>query len=268
MKTESKSGMPLGQSALDRLSRENARLRGDLLTVAQRISHDLRSPLGGIITNCEVLREILATNDVASESLLAPIFDSAEEMKKLIERVSFVLRASTNPKANARVQMGDIVFRVLQSVESKVLKKNMTVSEPAIWPQVMGVPSWLEVVWQNLLLNALCHGKNRIELGWEEGHGEFRFWVSDDGNVVPGDKREKLFQPFDSLHEPGATRGLGLSIVQRLVLLQGGRCGYETRPAGGSCFYFTLPADNLLDTSGSSPAQETHNEGHPFGVKL
>ena len=267
MKTESKSGVPIGQSALDRLARENARLRGDLLTVAQRISHDLRSPLGGIITNCEVLSETLATNGVASESLLAPIFDSAEEMRKLIERVSFVLRASADPAANACVQMGDVVFRVLQSVESKVLKKNVTVSEPALWPQVMGVSSWLEVVWKNLLLNALCHGKNRIELGWGEEPGQFRFWVSDDGNVVPAGKREKLFQPFDSLHEPGASRGLGLAIVQRLTALHGGRCGYETPFDGGSCFYFTLPADTPPDTAGSSPAQETHNEEHTFGVK-
>jgi K+-sensing histidine kinase KdpD len=267
MKAELKSGVPVGQSALDRLARENAWLRGDLLTVAQRISHDLRSPLCGIITNCEMLGEFLAKNGVASESLLAPIFDSAEEMRKLIERVSFVLKASANPTANARVRMGDIVFRALQSVESKVLKKNVTVSEPAIWPQVMGVASWLEVVWQNLLLNALDHGKNRIELGWAEEPGQFRFWVSDDGNVVPADKREKLFQPFDSLHEPGAARGLGLAIVQRLTVLQGGRCGYETRSDGGSSFYFTLPADNPPDASGSSPAQEIHNEAHTFGVK-
>ena len=43
------------------------------------------------------------------------------------------------------------------------------------------------------------------------------------------------------LHEPDAAHGLGLSIVQRLMELQGGHCGYEPRLEGGSRFYFTLP---------------------------
>ena len=223
--------------------------------------------MGGIITNCEVLREMLPVKGAASESFLTPIFDSAEEMRKLIERVSFVLKASANPTANARVQMGDIVFRALQSVENKILKKKITVSEPAIWPQVTGVPSWLEVVWQNLLLNALNHGKNRIELGWGEEQRQFRFWISNDGNVVPAEKHKKLFQPFDSLHEPGATCGLGLAIVQRLTALQGGRCGYETQFDGSPCFYFTLPVDHPPGMSGSSPAQEIQNEVDTYEVK-
>jgi len=50
-----------------------------------------------------------------------------------------------------------------------------------------------------------------------------------------------LFWPFHRLHDPGAARGLGLPIVERLVRLHGGRTGYEARSGGGSTFYFTLP---------------------------
>jgi len=229
----------------DTLMRENERLRGDLLTVSRRICHDLRTSLGGILTTSEVLKEILAEDGVANEPLMATIFNSAEDMTKLIERVSFVLKATANPIANQPLKMGDVVFRILQCWEGKILKTNATVSEPASWPEVYGVFSWLEVVWGNFLANALNYGKGRIELGWErEGKG-LCFWIFDNGNGVSPEKCDKLFHSFDLLHEPKANHGLGLSITQRLVELQGGYCGYEPRAGGGSCFYFILPAEKV-----------------------
>lgn len=241
MKAEFELNAPAEKTTPDQLLRENTRLRGDLLTVARRISHDLRTPLGGILTTGEMLKETLVENGVPT-TLVAPIFDSAEEMTKLIERVGFVLKASANPPVKERVPMGEVVFRVLQIWEGKIFKKNAAVSEPASWPEVNGVFSWLEIVWGNLLGNALRHGKDPIELGWREENGNFRFWVCDNGGGVPREKRAKLFQPFDSLHEPDAPHGLGLPIVQRLMKLQDGNCGYEPRLEGGACFYFTLPS--------------------------
>jgi signal transduction histidine kinase len=231
------------QATLEELLRENARLRGDLLTVAHRISHDLRTPLGGIITTSEMLKEMLAENAAPSVSLMAPILSSAEDMAKLVERVSFVLKASANPLPKKPVPMAEVVFRVLQRMESKILSKDAVPSLPATWPEVSGVFSWLEIVWGNLLANALEHGKTplKIELGWREQVGEFYFWISNTGSGIPVERRKKMFQPFHSLHEPDATGGLGLSIVQRLVELQGGRCGYEMNAEGGPFFYFTLP---------------------------
>jgi K+-sensing histidine kinase KdpD len=229
------------ESGQDQLSLENARLRGDLLTVARRISHDLRTPLGGIVTTSEMLKEILAENKPSRASLTVPIFDSTEEIKKLIERVSFVLKASADPISKEQMKMGEVVFRVLQRLESKILKKNAVVSEPDSWPEVNGVFSWLEVVWWNLLANAVQFGNDQIELGWRKQNGELQFWICDNGAGVPMEKLDKLFQPFHTLHEPDAAHGLGLSIVQRLMELQGGRCGYEPRSEGGSRFYFTLP---------------------------
>ena len=93
-------------------------------------------------------------------------------------------------------------------------------------------------------MNALQHAgeKPRIELGWRREKEALRFQICDDGGGVPVELRAGLFQPFHSLHKPESTRGLGLSIVQRLVELQAGGCGYEPNPKGGACFFFTLPA--------------------------
>ena len=83
--------------------------------------------------------------------------------------------------------------------------------------------------------------ESRIEIGWDQQGEMYRFWVRDNGVGVPSEKRHQLFHPFNRLHETNAARGLGLPIIERMVRLQGGLCGYESLPGGGSCFFFTLP---------------------------
>jgi signal transduction histidine kinase len=228
----------------EELLQENARLRGDLLTVAVRVSHDLRTPLGGIVNTGELLKEILAEKEPAAAELTDSLFVSVDEMSKLIAQIRFVTKATADPKPKERVNMAEIVSGVLQRLESRILKTQATVAECASWPEVNGVADWLEIIWWNLLANALQHAgeKPRIELSWHQEKNGFRFQVCDSGGEIPAEVRAKLFQPFDSLHKPNSGWGLGLSVVQRLVDLQGGNCGCEPNPTGGGCFFFTLPA--------------------------
>jgi signal transduction histidine kinase len=228
----------------EQLLRENARLRGDLLTVAVRVNHDLRTPLGGIVNTGELLKEILAEKDPAAAALTDSLFISVDEMSKLISQIRVVTKASADPKPKARVNMAEIVSGVLQRLESRILKKSATITEPGSWPEVNGVADWLEFIWWNFVANALQHAgeKPQIELSWRQEKNGIRFQVCDSGVGVPAEVREKLFQPFDTLHKPDSRWGLGLSVVQRLVDLLGGDCGYEPNPKGGACFYFTLPA--------------------------
>jgi signal transduction histidine kinase len=252
---------PAGNRSFEGLEQENARLRGDLLTVAMRISHDLRTPLGGIISAGEVFKEIHAES--ASSSLADSLLRSSEEMAGLIKRTSSVLRASACPREKEPVMMEQVVSAVLSQLERRGLAMNATITQPESWPTVCGVSAWLEIIWWNLLANALQHAgpAPKIKFGWDsegQGKGEgVRFWISDNGDGVPENGRAGLFQSFESLHQTDGARGLGLSIVRRLVELQGGGCGYEPRPEG-AFFYFTLPGDKAVETpAGLSPGSGT-----------
>jgi signal transduction histidine kinase len=226
------------------LSRENERLRGDLQTIARRFSHDLRTPLGSISTTAEVLKEILDQAAPAEAALATGVISSTDEIAGLIERVSFVLRASAVPAAPERVAMGEVVWGALQRLETRLRRRGAAVIQPAAWPEVRGVPAWLDMIWRTLLENSLAHGgpSPRIELGLTPGADETRFWVRDSGPGVPPAKQALLFQAFERMHELQAARGFGLPIVRRLVELQGGTCGFEMPAAGGAVFFFTLPA--------------------------
>jgi signal transduction histidine kinase len=223
---------------------ETARLRGDLLTIATRVSHDLRTPLGGVVTATEVLKEILEENNLPS-ALTQTVFDSVDEITHLIKQISFLTRATANPGTQKVLPMDGVVAMALQRLEHRFSKRQATVVKPDSWPQVRGVAPWLEEVWWNLLTNSLEHttGELRIDLGWREVNGSYRFEVCNNGGEVRTDIRKALFRPFYLLNTPDGPPGFGLSIVQRLIELQGGECGYEPKP-NGSCFFFSLPRNN------------------------
>ena len=226
------------------LARENARARGDLRTISRRINHDFRTPLGCIFSAAEALQEILADVVPTEAPMAERILDSVNTLARLIDRVSLLAKATSDPLAKEKLDMGLVFWSAMQRLEGRVLKAGASVQQPKQWPVVDGVAAWLEVVWWNLIANALEHGGSTptIETGWNSDAREYRFWVRDSGNGVPEEARATLFEPFESMHKLEAGKGLGLAIVERLVKLQGGNCGHFSPPEGGSCFFFTLPA--------------------------
>jgi signal transduction histidine kinase len=232
----------LGSTAARHIAaRENARLRGDLMTMARRVSHDLRTPLGGVIATVDMLAEIVPDG----MSAVRPLFSSVDELTKIINRTSYLLRAIAQPLPKKPVAMGTVVQEASMRLERIITQRQASISRPAAWPQVQGVESWLEVIWWNLLHNAVLHGGPVpvIELDWlpEPEAKSHRFRVRDHGPGVAAAAQGALFRPFHLLHDPNAPRGFGLSIVRTLVEMQGGRCGYSPRREGGAEFYFTLP---------------------------
>ena len=225
------------------LMRETLRLRGDLLTVARRVNHDLRSSLNGVVTAAEVIKEIFAADNPDDLELVQPVADSAAEIARLIDQVSFVAKATAVPVPPQSLAMDELVWKGLGRVERRIHERKAHVAHADVWPVVKGVAAWIETIWADLVLNALDHGGTNphVELGWSEDGAGYRFWVDDRGPGVPVEKRTALFKPFNRLAEPGSLRGFGLSVVQRLTELQGGGCGYEPREGGGARFYFTLP---------------------------
>ncbi len=226
------------------LLRENIQLRGDLKTIARRLGHDLSSPLNCLHLNCELLDELLNGTDPSLGAQVGVIRGSLTEIAHLIQRYTDVVKASAEPMPAAEVAMGAVVNSVLDRLESVIKQKRATVQLPNNWPEAKGVSAWLEIVWWNLLANALAHShaSTPIQLGGDRNGNEVRFWVANSGAAVPVEIKEQLFPRFDRLHTQNR-HGLGWSVVERLISLQGGRCGYERRRDDSSVFYFTLPVD-------------------------
>jgi K+-sensing histidine kinase KdpD len=240
------------------LERENWKLRGYLMTFGSRISHDLRTPLGGILTTTEMLREVLLDDAPADVPLIQPILDSTDGLVKLIERSSFFARASSSKEPRRVVDMAMPFWSAYQQVERLMIKSRVTFDHPPSWPKVSGHESWLEIVWGILLRNAVEYSPegSRIAAGWTALDRDLRFWIRSEGQVRP-EKQAGLFFPFQRLHEPGAPRGLGLPMMRGIIELEGGTCGFEAPSSGGVEFFFTLPTvpdlNPTTDSTGVMP---------------
>jgi len=171
------------------------------------------------------------------------IQQSSAEISEIINRVSFVLRASADPHSSAPIAMNALVGSVLHQLEPDIAAAGAEVTQPESWPTVDGVAAWLQVVWWNFLHNAVRHGgpAARVRISWKAEKDGYRFSISDKGPGVSPDRLANLFSPFDHLHATQTT-GLGLPIAQRLILLQKGTCAYEPHKGGGANFSFSLPA--------------------------
>lgn len=236
-----------GAIATHRARREAAQFRGDLATFGHRVAHDLRTPLGGVLTTTEMLREILAEDAPADVPLTQPILDSTDGLVRLIDRTSFFAKIASSNEPPMRWNMGTLFWNAFQRLEAEILKSGATITQPSEWPMIDARGAWIEAVWVNLISNALQHAGAgvRMESGWAGIEGGYRFWLWDSGAIAP-ERRATLFFPFNRLHETGAPRGFGLSIARRIVEREGGRCGFEAPESGGSRLYFTLPAPPLL----------------------
>ncbi|HTB64297.1 MAG TPA: HAMP domain-containing sensor histidine kinase [Opitutales bacterium] len=223
------------------LVRENLQLRGDLKTLSHRLRHDFTGSLHCIQLNCELITELLSDNASLAKSQISSIRKSLFEMDQLMERVDDMLKASSEPYFATRVSMFDVIQNVLSQLEEEIHLHGAAVLHPANWPEVDGVGKWLEVIWRNLILNAIKHGARaeQIKLDWGVKDATLRFWVVNRGPAVPAGLEANLFTPFELLHTQRGS-GLGLCLVQRLVGVHGGKCGYERQGDGHSLFYFTL----------------------------
>ena len=229
--------------SVQQLRQENLRLKGDLLSVARRIRHDLLSPVGSIQIAAEVLAHLRPEDAAEIPNMVEVLKQSGGEISQMVERVSFMLVASAQPAPLVKLDMAAIVTEALRELAENIGRGTARIQLPATWPEVCGVAAWLHVVWVNLLNNAVRHGgaAPKIVIAWSAEPDDFRFSVTDDGPGVDAAKVAALFTPFDRIHTVIGV-GLGLAIVERLVALQGGQCDHERPAAGGARFYFTLPA--------------------------
>lgn len=224
--------------------------------MASSISHDLRHSLAAIVANAEFLCESNLTS-AQREELYGEVSLAVNQMTDLIES----LLEFSRTRESLRPSFGDLQKTLQYSVQ--LIKSH---------PESQGVKisldcdgqcdGWfdakkMERVFHNLLLNA-CevapHEGGRVDLHLRRAGETAELRVCDNGSGIASEVREQLFQPFVSYGKENGT-GMGLTVVQKIVLDHGGDVVVESSSAAGTVFRLVLP---LKSTSGKPvPVRES-----------
>jgi signal transduction histidine kinase len=104
-------------------------------------------------------------------------------------------------------------------------------------------PGALRSVLGALISNALkaSAAGGRITIGLDDNGQEAIIRVSDQGEGIPRENLERIFEPFFSTRPPGEGRGLGLSVSRGVIEKMGGRIEVNSRPGRGAIFEVYLP---------------------------
>jgi signal transduction histidine kinase len=224
-----------------------ARVREDILAI---VSHDLRSPLGAVLSAADLLRRVLPKerNELALKSVLT-IQRSVYRMTRLVEDLldygsieSGQLRVTTNPEIAA-----DIIADVMDGHAALAAEQNVRLecSAHASLPPIRCDRGRISQVFGNLISNALkaSPANTTITIGAEVMSGGVRFSVSDEGTGIEPAEIDHIFERYWRVRDETSShgRGLGLAIVKGIVEAHGGTVGVKSTVGKGSTFYFELP---------------------------
>ncbi len=148
--------------------------------------------------------------------------------------------------AMAPVEVGELVARTLDELRPDVEARGGVVTMAGEFGTVSGDEILLRQALANLVRNAVeaCAGAGlaprlHVEGALDRTDGALRLTIADNGPGVPADLREKVFQPFFTTRSDGT--GLGLALVQKIVVVHNGRITLSESEAGGAAFHLVLP---------------------------
>jgi len=245
--------LSLAQDALQRTNSEllqrTAELEAankDLEAFSYSVSHDLRGPLRAINGFSAILLEDHAAElSPDARQLLTTVIDAAKQMNALIEDLLRFSRLGTQSLSKKPVNIASLVHEVLDELGRDREGRQIEIQLGDL-PDCVGDHALIKQLFVNLLSNAFKFTGHRekavIEIGCAEDHGSNVYFVRDNGAGFDVSKARQLFgvfQRFHSQHEFEGT-GVGLSIVQRIVVRHGGRIWAEAEVEKGAVFHFIL----------------------------
>lgn len=242
----------LNESLENRVLERTAQLEAvnkELEAFSYSISHDLRTPLRALDGFANFLLEDYAhVLDDEGKRLLQVIIENANKMGFLIDDLLAFSRLNRYSLKIAKINMQGMAEAVFNELISADGQTKVSFRLHPI-PDAFGDAAMIKQVWVNLLSNALKYTAKKsnpiIEIACETHGPENVYRVTDNGAGFNMAYYNKLFGVFQRLHtvKDFEGTGIGLAIVNRIIIRHNGRVWAEGQVGQGATFYFALPAE-------------------------
>jgi len=212
------------------------------------IAHELKQPLGSILTNTETAELILKSPspDFAElKEILVDIRRDDLRANEVLRRMRSFLKRT--PFETKEVDLNDLAREAFAflSIQASSCNVALYLNESPERLRVRGDPIQLQQVIINLVVNSIDamasipYGRTVIGRTEKNGGASAEISISDSGPGIPQEKLNHVFDPFYTTKEQGV--GMGLSIARTIIQAHQGRIWAENQAEGGAVFHLSLP---------------------------
>ena len=223
-----------------------------------RMSHDIRTPMNGILGMARIAREHVNDPDVVLDCV-EKINSAGKQLERLINEVLDLSRLESGkteliPEPFHLGREMEKLYDLLSEQAKDQLIQFVPVRCTLLHNEVIGSLLHLRRILENLLSNAIRYNRvqGTVELSVEEepiaiSRSLYRFTIKDTGIGMSPEFQKHLFEPF--IRDAQAERteiqgsGLGLAITRDLVTLMGGTISVKSEPGQGTTFTIELPLE-------------------------
>lgn len=213
------------------------------------VSHELKTPLQGIIGSADLIREGLVKPEDMPH-FVGRIHDEAERLVTLIEDIIRLSRLDEGGNIvfdEKNVNLGEVAAEAVNSLGTAAKAKNIAVTLDDKGAAMRGSSRLLYEIVYNLCDNAIKYGREGgyVHVRVESGDGKAVLTVKDNGIGIAPEHQARVFERFYRVdksrsRESGGT-GLGLSIVKHAVAVHHGEISLDSRLGEGTEIKISFP---------------------------
>jgi two-component system OmpR family sensor kinase len=210
-------------------------------------SHELRTPLTSIRGYSEMLRRGAEESPQDADLARRRIEEESVRMSALVDDMLLIARLDQGRPLESRPVDLQVIARDAAADARVVAPQREIILDAPDTVIVAGDDTRLRQVVGNLVRNALVHTPptSPVEIAVTTVNGTAHLSVADHGSGLGHDDRDRIFEPFyradTSRSRDSGGAGLGLSIVNAVVVAHGGRIQVRETSGGGATFEVELP---------------------------
>jgi len=214
--------------AFNRMQLRIRRYINDRETLFSAISHDLKTPITRLRLRTELLDE-----DETREKFNSDL----DELEMMVKGALQTVKDTDIHENNAVIDIRDILFSIAESYNLQTTRVH--IPNNPITP-IIGKPLAIKRMLSNLIDNGVKYGHRVVVLKEEVPKG-LLLLIIDEGNGIPEEQMDAVFEPYFRLEKDHEGHGLGLGICRNILHAHGGDLILKNLPNGGLSAQILIP---------------------------
>ncbi len=239
-------------------------LKNQFISIA---SHELRSPLTGMLWGISSLQQNLKKQTKAQQDLLQDMYKSTESSLTTVNEIldsSIFERGQAGKLKHDMFDMTAIISQVSATLNLGAKEKRIAIIQSGDWPQralVTGDVEALKRAFMNIVSNAIKYGNTDsiVSISYRKSNAsEHVFCIQDSGIGIPHAEQQKVLEGY--YRASNATKvqvhgtGLGLWVTRMIIEQHGGRMWLNSIENTGTSVFVALPATQITPVKSTESA--------------